>query len=117
MDEMIDLTPFIKTAIFLLCCILMRYVVPWLKANTTAKEREDLLTWARIAVYAAQQLFYQEDGTVRLKYALELMEAKGFDINDSAVLDAVEAAVLKLHNSLKEKNDIGPGDERCVDSE
>lgn len=107
MNEMIDLTPFIKAGVFLLGCILMRYVVPWLKANTTAKQREDLLAWAKIAVYAAQQLFYQEDGEIRLKYALELMEEKGFDINDSAVLDAVEAAVLKLHNSLEEESDDG----------
>lgn len=103
MNELIDLTPVIKLVITILIAIAMRYVVPWVKSNTTAKERENLVAWAEIAVSAAQQLYYQENGATRLRYALELMEEKGFDINDSAVRDAIEAAVLKLHQELREE--------------
>lgn len=98
---MINLTPLINAFIAVLAALLVAYVIPWIKAKTTAKQREELLAWVDIAVAAAQQLYYQQNGAKRLAYALDLLEAKGFEIDDT-VTDAVEAAVLKLHNSLKE---------------
>lgn len=97
---MMNLTPIINAFIGVLVAFLLAYVIPWIKAKTTAKEREDLLVWVDIAVAAAQQLYYQQDGAKRLAYALDLLECKGFEIDDT-VIDAVEAAVLKLHHSLK----------------
>lgn len=97
---MIDLTPVINAFIAIVAAFLMAYVIPWVKAKTTEKERENLLAWVEIAVAAAQQLYHQADGSKRLAYALDLLECKGFEIDDT-VIDAVEAAVLKLHNSLK----------------
>lgn len=97
---MIDLTPLINAAILLVAALIGAYLVPWLKSRTSAEQREDLLKWVDIAVAAAQQLYHQCGGDVRLKYALELLQSKGFDVNDSAVQDAVEAAVLKLHQQL-----------------
>ena len=44
---------------------------------------------------------YQQDGEVRLQHALSVLAEKGFDVNDETVLDAVEAAVLKLHRELE----------------
>lgn len=97
---MIDLTPLINAIIAVLAAFLACYVIPWIKAKTTAQEREDLLVWVDIAVAAAQQLYYQADGKKRLEYALELLESKGFEIDDT-VTDAVEAAVLRLHQELE----------------
>ena len=102
---MIDLTPIINAGIAILAAIATAYIVPWLKSKTTANQREDLLVWVDIAVQAAQQLYYQADGAQRLNYALEVLEAKGFDIDDVAVQDAIEAAVLKLHQGLVKSDD------------
>ena len=102
---MIDLTPIINAVIALLAALATAYLIPWIKAHTTAKQREDLLVWVDIAVSAAQQLYHQADGADRLQYALEVLEAKGFDIDDVAVQDAVEAAVLKLHQGLVKTDD------------
>lgn len=102
---MIDLTPIMNTFIALVVALILRYVIPWIKSKTTNQQRENMLAWVDIAVMAAQQLYYQMDGQTRLNYALELLEEKGFDINDTAVLDAVEAAVLKLHQGLVSDND------------
>ena len=98
----IDLTPLLEALLLLLAMLALRYVLPWVKANTTAKQREDLLKWVDIAVAAAQQLFHQASGRERLEYALDVLESKGFDIDDVTVRDAVEAAVLKLHQGLGE---------------
>ena len=97
---MIDLTPIINAFIALLAAVLMTYVIPWVKAKTSSQQRENLLKWVDIAVCASQQLYHQKDGKYRLEYALGVLESKGFDIDDAAVVDAVEAAVLKLHQGL-----------------
>jgi len=101
----IDLTLIINALIALAAAIILRYVIPWLREKTTAQERENMLAWVDIAVMAAQQLYYHLDGETRLEYALDLLRSKGFDVNDAAVLDAVEAAVLKLHQGLVKSDD------------
>lgn len=98
---MIDLTPIINAIILLLGALAVRYLVPWLKANTTAEERKDLFFWADIAVQAAQQLYYQQDGASRKEYAQFIMMQHGFDISEPEVDAAIEAAVLALHQALE----------------
>lgn len=102
---MIDLTPLINAFVALVAALILRYVIPWLKAKTTAKQRENMLAWVDIAVCSAQQLYHHLDGETRLDHALELLAMKGFDIDDTALLDAVEAAVLKLHQGLVKSDD------------
>lgn len=97
-----DLTKVIEGGIALLATVITVFLLPWLSSKTTAQERENLLRWVDIAVAAAQQLYYQLDGEARLNYALALLEEKGYDIDDGVVLDAVEAAVLKLHRQMEQ---------------
>lgn len=98
---MVDLTPVMNAIITILAALAVRYLVPWISEHTTAKKREDLLVWVDIAVRAAQQMFYQASGSERLEYVLDYLEAKGFDVDDQSVRNAIEAAVLELHQSLE----------------
>lgn len=104
-----DLTSIVEGVIALAVTVLTVFVLPWISGKTNAQEREDLLRWVDIAVAAAQQLYYQMDGEARLNYALALLEEKGYDIDDGAVVDAVEAAVLKLHRELEKGATVGDG--------
>lgn len=98
---MTNLTPILEAVIALAVAVISAFVIPWIRSKTTALDREELLKWVDIAVAAAQQLYHQLDGTERLKYALGILKREGFDVNSSAVLNAVEAAVLKLHRQLE----------------
>lgn len=98
---MIDLTTILEAVIALAVAIITAFVIPWLRSKTTTEDREELLDWVDIAVAAAQQLYHQLDGKSRLNYALAVLQQKGYDVEDSAVVDAVEAAVLKLHQQLE----------------
>lgn len=98
---MTDITPIIEALIALIAALLSAFLIPWLHSKTNAQGTQHLLTWVDIAVRAAQQLYYQQDGEVRLQHALSVLAEKGFDVNDETVLDAVEAAVLKLHRELE----------------
>lgn len=102
---MIDLTPLINAIVAVVAALILRYVIPWIKAKTTTHQRENMLAWVKIAVYSAQQLYYNLDGATRLEHALEVLAAKGFDVDDAALLDAVEAEVLKLHQGLVKSDD------------
>jgi len=98
---MTDVTSILEAVIALAVTVITVFFIPWISGRTTAQEREELVGWAEIAVAAAQQLYYQCSGSQRLDYALAFLEEKGFDIDDGVVVDAVEAAVLKLHQQLK----------------
>jgi len=96
-----DITSILEAIIALATAIITVFLLPWLSARTTAEERKELLGWVDIAVAAAQQLYHQCSGQQRLDYALSVLEERGFDVDDGVVLDAVEAAVLKLHQQLE----------------
>ena len=98
---MIDLTNIVEAVITLAVAVTSAFVIPWIKSKTTAQDREELLAWVDIAVAAAQQLYHHLDGQARLDHALSVLAAQGFDVDNDAVLDAVEAAVLKLHRQLE----------------
>lgn len=103
---MIDLTPIFNALIVVLGAVLVKYLVPWIKSNFTAKQTEQLLAWADIAAAAAQQLYWDMDGETRKQHALSILAEKGFNINDQAVLNALEAAVLKLHSALEAQGQL-----------
>jgi len=96
-----DITSILEAVIALAVAVVTVFLLPWLSSKTTAEERKELLGWVDIAVAAAQQLYHQCSGQQRLDYALSVLEEKGFDVDDGAVVDAVEAAVLKLHRKLE----------------
>ncbi|NBI08572.1 holin [Colidextribacter sp. OB.20] len=100
---MTDLTPVINAFIALVAALITAFVIPWIKRNTSAKDREELLKWVEIAVMAAQQLHYQLDGEERKKYVLDFLAQKGYDVESEEIENAIEAAVLKLHQEMEEK--------------
>lgn len=98
---MTNLTPILEAVVALAVAIITAFVLPWIRSRTTTEQRKELLAWVDIAVAAAQQLYHQCSGEQRLQYALSLLEERGFNVNDGTVVDAVEAAVLKLHQQLE----------------
>ena len=98
---MTDLTPVINAFIALFAALITAFVIPWIRRNTSAKDREELLKWVEIAVAAAQQLYHQLDGAQRKEYVRNYLNTKGYDVSDKDVDNAIEAAVLKLHRELE----------------
>lgn len=98
---MTDLTPVINAFIALVAALVTAFVIPWVKRNTSAKDREEFLKWVEIAVMAAQQLHYKLEGVERKKYVLDFLAQKGYDVSSEEIENAIEAAVLKLHRELE----------------
>lgn len=98
---MIDLTPVINAVIVLAAALITAFVIPWVKRNTTAQDREEFLRWVDIAVAAAEQLFYTTQGPEKKKYVIQFLKEKGFTLSEEEVNAAIEGAVLKLHRGLE----------------
>ena len=101
MVQLTDLTPVINAFIALVAALVTAFVIPWIRRNTSAKDREELLKWVEIAVMAAQQLYHQLNGEERKKYVLDFLAQKGYDVSSEEIENAIEAAVLKLHQELE----------------
>lgn len=98
---MIDITPIVNALIMMLAAIITTFVIPLLKKNASAQDLNEMLKWIDIAVMAAQQMYYTEDGAARKQYVLDFLTEKGYDVNSQAVDAAIESAVLKLHQELE----------------
>ena len=83
----IDITQIIIALIGLLASLITYRLVPWIKANTTAKQRENINTMVRIAVFAAEQLYGSKSGQEKLKYVEDWLLARGIKV-DRADIEA-----------------------------
>lgn len=99
---MTDLTPIINAVVALVAAIITAAVIPWIKRNTTAKDREDFLHWVEIAVAAAEQLFLSTQGSAKKEYVVGFLEEKGFTFSEEEINAAIEGAVLRLHKEIRE---------------
>ena len=98
---MTDLTPVINAVIALAAALITAFVIPWIKRNTSAKDREEFLKWVEIAVAAAEQLFYSTQGKEKKKFVVQFLQEQGFTFSESEIETAIEGAVLKLHQNLE----------------
>lgn len=94
---MIDLTPIINAAVVLLAGIITAFVIPWVKtyvlpwiaANTTEKQRNILYGLYKTAVFAAEQIYGSGYGQDKLEYAKNYIRDKGYTVD----YDLIEATV------------------------
>lgn len=94
-----NITLIVKTVITLITTIITVFVVPWIKAKTTEKDRENIIAWVKIAVAAAEQMLKGSGrGEEKKKYVLEFLKDKGFTLDEASINAAIEAAVKQLNN-------------------
>lgn len=87
----VDLTSIFTAIISVLGSITLRYLVPILKQYRQTK-------WARIACYAAEQLFKNGEITDKLQYAIDFLEKHGI-VADARVL--IESTVGEFNEFKK----------------
>ena len=92
----IDLTQIIQAVIALIAALITYKLIPWIKARTTEAQQRNLEAAARIAAYAAEQLYGAGQGAEKLEYALAAMRKAGFDLDKEIVREAIESAVYSI---------------------
>lgn len=98
--DTINITPLVNALISLAAVAISLFVIPVLRRKVKAQDIERLESLARIAVEAAEQLYAREATDAKRQYVLSYLESKGYTIDDHDVMNALEAAVIKLHADL-----------------
>ena len=98
--ESINITPLVNALISLAAIAISLFVIPVLKRKAKAQDIERLENLARIAVEAAEQIYDRKQADEKRDYVLAYLASKGYEIDDHDVMNALEAAVIKLHAEL-----------------
>lgn len=93
---MIDLTPIFQAVIALLAALITYKLIPWIRSKTTRQQQENLYAAARIAVYAAEQLFGAGQGEEKLDYAIAALQRAGYDVDKQLVRETIEEIVNSM---------------------
>lgn len=98
MTEMTDLTPIVTAAITLIAAILSVFVIPLIRSKVSAEKLQELYTYVRIGVLAAEQL--AKAGIInkdeRKERVIEFLHKNGFLVNFDEIEEMIESIVLTL---------------------
>lgn len=112
---MIDLTNIVNAVLALAAALITAFVIPWIKANATLKQQENLQDVYRILVFAAEQIYGKGNGEEKLDYVKAQLMERGYTIDT----DMIEATV-KMHFghwSNSEENEDAAEEESDEDEE
>lgn len=102
----IDLTQIILAVITLLFGVLMRYVIPNIKAKTNANQLELIRAAVKSAVYAVEQLYKSKPGQEKKQMVIEALAKQGYILDVDNVEEKmdlmIEAFVKEL--SIEQNN-------------
>lgn len=97
---MYDITPIISAFIAILGVLITSLFIPWLKRKITAERYNQMQTWVRTFVLAAEQIYGAGKGDEKLRYVADLLRQKGIEVDVDNLTDEVramiEAAVREL---------------------
>lgn len=94
---MIDLTPIFQAVVALLAALITYKLIPWIKSKTTEQQQNNLRSAAKIAVFAAEQIFGAGQGAEKLDYAMAALRRAGYNIDSTLAREAIEDAVRMLN--------------------
>ena len=83
------------------------YVIPWIKANVSAKDLETITFWVRFAVRCADQLFTPEEWEKKKSYVMAYIIDKvaelGLKLTEEDINILIESAVNSIHHNEGEE--------------
>lgn len=98
----IDLTPLAELLISLLAVVITTYLIPWIKARTTASQQEYIRAAAHVAVYAAEKFYGAGHGDQKLEYAEKVLkEDYGIVLNLNKLEAVIDAAIKEMEQNEK----------------
>lgn len=86
----------------IVCFVLVTFIIPLIKKKYDQDKIDSVLDKIQTYVEAADQIFGREQGEEKKQWVRAKLAAHGIDV-DLDIIDAeIEAAVLILHNAIKE---------------
>lgn len=95
-----NITEFLEAVVYLAVAFISVFVIPAIKNKVGTQNMEQFLRWVDIAVASAEQLYDATQGDTKKNYVMNYLTTKGFDVDETEVDLAIEAAVNRLHHEL-----------------
>lgn len=96
----IDLTQIIMAIITLLFGLLVRYVIPNIKAKTNANQMELIRAAVKSAVYAVEQLYKSKPGQEKKQLVIEFLKQNGYILDDSQIESEINYMIEEFVKEL-----------------
>ena len=96
----IDLTQIILAVITLLFGVLMRYVIPNIKAKTNANQMEIIRAAVKSAVYAVEQLYKSKPGQEKKQMVIEFLKEQGYILDDTQIENNINYLIEEIVKEL-----------------
>lgn len=89
-----------KIGVFILSTIVTYKLIPWIKANTTSKQRVEAEYWIKLAVQFAEKI-YEEKGQGKLKkeYVLEWLNNNNIKIKQEQADILIDMVVDRFNKN------------------
>lgn len=106
---MFDITTIIEAAFALIAVVITAIVIPYIKSKTTVEQQQQINSWVRIAVAAAEQIYVGSGRGVEKKaHVLNFLKSKGVTLDVESVDAMIEAAVYELtHGFIEIEKAVG----------
>ena len=96
-----DITPVVNAVIALIAAVVTAFVIPWVKSKTTAAQREEINSWVKIAVTAAEQIYSGVGkGKEKKAYVIKFLEEKNLKIDEESVDLMIESTVKNMNQAF-----------------
>ena len=89
----IDLTQIILSIITLLFGVLVRYIIPNIKAKTNANQMELIRAAVKSAVYAVEQLYKSTPGREKKQKVIEALAKQGYILDVDNVEEKIDLMI------------------------
>ena len=96
----IDLTQIILAVITLLFGVLMRYVIPNIKAKTNANQMELIRAAVKSAVYAVEQLYKSKPGQEKKQMVIQFLKEQGYILDDEHIESDINYLIEEIVKEL-----------------
>ncbi len=89
---------YIISLILLIICVISYYLVPFLIANTSVKQRQEALFWVNIAIKIAEQTFKNKGkGQLKKTYVVKWLKDNNIKVSEKQ-LNAIIDTVVEFYN-------------------
>lgn len=99
-----DITKILEIIIQLVVAVIGVTLIPYIKSKYSNEQIDYAMGWVKIAVAAAEQTFSSNAGKTKKHYVEKFLEDKGIKLDKADLDNAIESAVLELHNELYNRN-------------
>ena len=97
---MFDITPIVEAIIGLMAVVITSIVIPYIRKKTTTEQQKEILSWVKVAVTAAEQIYVGSGrGPEKKQYVLNWLADRKITVDGNQIDALIESAVYELNNS------------------